>query len=323
VKLLRAPGRRVLLDSSNDPLASARWPHTLGPQPHMKIWLDGELVEESEAKISVFDHGLLYGDGVFEGIRVYNGRVFRLEEHIRRLFDSAKAIVMTLPWTQEEVCRYTCQTVAANGLSDGYIRLVVTRGAGELGLNPYLCPKPSMFIIAATIKLYPEEHYQKGLAVVTCATRRSAPAALMPQVKSLNYLNNVMAKVEAIQANALEAVMLNEQGYVAECTGDNLFLIKNGTLLTPLISDGALDGITRAVIIELAAELGVPFQERSLTRYDIYTADECFLTGTAAEVIPVVSLDRRVIGSGQPGPQTGRFMKAFHDLAMSTGTPVA
>jgi branched-chain amino acid aminotransferase len=289
----------------------------------MKIWLDGKLVDESEAKVSVFDHGLLYGDGVFEGIRIYNGRVFRLEEHIKRLFDSAKAIILTLPWTQEEVVQYTVDTVAANGLKDGYIRLVITRGAGELGLNPYLCPKPSMFIIASTIKLYPDETYKNGLSIITCATRRPAPAALMPQVKSLNYLNNIMAKVEAIQANALEAVMLNEQGYVAECTGDNLFLIKDGKLLTPLICDGALDGITRAVIIELAEKLGVPFKECSLTRYDIFTADECFLTGTAAEVIPVVALDRRVIGTGKPGPFTARFLEAFHELATSTGTPVA
>jgi branched-chain amino acid aminotransferase len=289
---------------------------------HMKIWLDGKLVDESEAKISVFDHGLLYGDGVFEGIRFYNGRVFRLEEHIRRLFDSARAIILKMPWTQEEVCRYTCETCAANGLKDGYIRLVVTRGAGELGLNPYLSPKPSMFIIASTIKLYPDEFYKNGLAIITCATRRPAPGALMPQVKSLNYLNNVMAKVEAIQAGAMEAVMLNEQGYVAECTGDNLFLMKNGTLLTPLISDGALDGITRAVIIEIAGKLGIPVVEKSLTRYDIFTADECFLTGTAAEVIPVVELDRRTIGSGKPGPLTTRFLEAFHELANSTGAPI-
>ena len=289
----------------------------------MKIWLDGDLVDESAAKISVFDHGLLYGDGVFEGLRFYNGRIFRLEEHIQRLFDSARAIVLNMPWTIEEVMKFTCETVAANGLKDGYIRLVVTRGAGELGLSPYLCPKPSMFIIASTIKLYPEEHYSKGLAVITCATRRPAPGALMPQVKSLNYLNNIMAKVEAIQANALEAVMLNEQGYVAECTGDNLFILKKGVLYTPLISDGALDGITRAVIIELAEQLGIPFKEQSLTRYDIFTADECFLTGTAAEVIPVVSLDRRIIGSGEPGPDTHRFLKAFHELVSTTGTPVA
>ena len=289
----------------------------------MKIWLDNQLVDEAEAKVSVFDHGLLYGDGVFEGIRFYNGRIFRLEEHIRRLFDSARAIVLTLPWTPEQVCQFTCQTVAANGLTDGYIRLVVTRGAGELGLNPYLCPQPSMFIIASTIKLYPDEHYQNGLSIITCATRRPAAAALMPQVKSLYYLNNIMAKIEAIQANALEAVMLNEQGYVAECTGDNLFIMKNGTLYTPLISDGALDGITRAVIIELAAQLGIPVVERSLTRYDIFIADECFLTGTAAEVIPVVALDRRPIGTGKPGPATQQFLAAFHQLAMSTGTPIS
>lgn len=288
----------------------------------MKIWLDGNLVEKSEAKISVFDHGLLYGDGVFEGIRFYKGRVFRLEEHIRRLFDSSKAILLDLPWSQEEVIRFTCETVAANGLTDGYIRLVITRGEGGLGLNPYLCPRPSMFIIADTIQLYPKEYYEKGLEIITCATRRPAPAALMPQVKSLNYLNNIMAKVEAIQSGALEAVMLNEQGYVAECTGDNLFLIKNGTLLTPLISDGALDGITRAVILEIAENLGVPVAERSLTRYDIYTADECFLTGTAAEVIPVVALDRRKIGAGTPGELTGRFLAEFRMLAETTGTPV-
>ncbi|TAG10121.1 MAG: branched-chain-amino-acid transaminase [Verrucomicrobia bacterium] len=289
----------------------------------MKIWLDGNLVDESEAKISVFDHGLLYGDGIFEGIRFYNGRIFRLEQHIRRLFDSARAIIIDMPWTQEEVCRYTCETCAANGLTDGYIRLVVTRGPGELGLNPYLCPKPSMFIIASTIKLYPDEHYEKGLSIITCATRRPTPGALMPQVKSLNYLNNIMAKVEAIQANALEAVMLNEQGYVAECTGDNLFLVKDGKLLTPLIKDGALDGITRHAIMDLAQDLGVPVHECSLTRYDIFTADECFLTGTAAEVIPVVSLDRRVIGTGKPGPLTKKFLESFHQLVMSTGTPIA
>ena len=290
---------------------------------HMKIWLDGKIVDESEAKVSVFDHGLLYGDGIFEGIRFYNGRIFRLEEHINRLFDSAKAILLKLPWTQAEICKFTCETVAANGLTDGYIRLVATRGVGKMGLNPFLCETPSMFIIASKIELYPKDAYESGLAIITCATRRPAPGALMPQVKSLNYLNNIMAKVEAIQANALEAVMLNEQGYVAECTGDNLFLIKNGVLLTPLISDGALDGITRAVIVELAEKMGIPFKERSLTRYDIFTADECFLTGTAAEVIPVIALDRRVIGTGKPGPFTARFLTGFSDLTMNTGTPFA
>jgi branched-chain amino acid aminotransferase len=288
----------------------------------MKIWLDGKLVEKSEAKLSVFDHGTLYGDGVFEGIRFYKRRIFRLEEHIERLFDSARAIVLNMPWTIEEVCQYTIDTVRANELDDGYIRLVVTRGEGGLGLSPYLCEKPSMFIIASTIKLYPQEHYDNGLTLITCATRRPAPGALMPQVKSLNYLNNVMAKVEAIQAGALEGVMLNEQGYVAECTGDNIFLIKDGKLITPQVSDGALDGITRRVILELSEQLGVPVEERSMTRYDIFTADECFLTGTAAEVIPVKSLDRREIGDGQPGSFTKRFISAFRELAESTGAPI-
>ena len=287
----------------------------------MKIWLDGNLVDEDAAKISVFDHGLLYGDGVFEGIRFYNGRIFRLEDHIRRLFESARAIVMNIPWTPEEVCRFTCETVAANGLTDGYIRLVVTRGAGELGLKPYLCPRPSMFIIASTIQLYPEKDYTEGLEIITCATRRPTPGALMPQVKSLNYLHNVMAKVEAIQANALEAIMLNEQGYVAECTGDNIFIIRDGVVHTPLISDGALNGITRATIIDLAGDLGIQVVERSLTRYDLFIADECFLTGTAAEVIPVVALDRRKIGAGTPGPLTRRFIEAYRDLVNTTGTP--
>ncbi len=288
----------------------------------MKIWLDGNLVEEQEAKISVFDHGLLYGDGVFEGIRFYNGRVFRLEEHVRRLFESARAIVLEIPWTPEEVARFICETVAANGLRDGYIRLVVTRGSGGLGLNPYLCPRASMFIIAADIQLYPEEYYVDGLEIITSATRRPAPGALMPQVKSLNYLNNIMAKIEAVQADALEAIMLNEQGYVTECTGDNIFIVRDGELHTPLISDGALNGVTRAAILELAAQQGVKTVERSMTRYDMFIADECFLTGTAAEVIPVVALDRRKIGSGKPGPVTRRLMDAYRGLVRSTGTPV-
>lgn len=289
----------------------------------MKIWLDGKLVDKSDAKVSVFDHGLLYGDGVFEGIRFYQGRVFRLEDHIKRLFMSARAIVLKMIWTEEEVCRYVCETIAANGLRDGYVRLVVTRGEGGLGLNPYLCDTPSMFIIAGTITLYPEEHYTKGLELVTCSTRRPTPGSLSPQVKSLNYLNNVMAKVEAIKGGAVEGLMLNEQGYVAECTGDNIFIIKDGTVLTPPISDGALDGITRQVIFELCASLGIPMRAQTLTRYDIFTADECFLTGTAAEVIPVVGLDTRAIGSGQPGPVTNRIIKAFRELVGSTGTPIA
>lgn len=285
------------------------------------IWLDGKLVPEAEAKISVFDHGLLYGDGIFEGIRFYNGRVFRLEEHTKRLFLSAKAILLKLPWTEEEVNTAVCETIRANGLQDGYVRLVITRGVGGLGLNPYLCVTPSMFIIASTISLYPQEHYQNGLELITCGTRRPAPGALSPQVKSLNYLNNVLAKAEAIKAGCIEGLMLNEQGYVAECTGDNIFVVKNGKVLTPPVSDGALDGITRQVIFELSEAAGLVLEEKTMTRYDIFTADECFLTGTAAEVIPATKLDEREIGNGQPGPVTHRLISAFKALTQSTGTP--
>lgn len=288
-----------------------------------KIWLDGKLVDENEAKISVFDHGLLYGDGIFEGIRFYNGRVFRLEEHIERLFDSARAILLKMPWTIEEVCQATVDTCKANGLTDGYVRLVITRGAGPLGLNPHQCPTPSMFIIASGITLYPDTCYENGLEVVTCSTRRPAPAALSPQVKSLNYLNNVMAKVEAIKAGAQEGLMLNEQGYVAECTGDNVFVIKKGVIATPPVSDGSLDGITRQVIFELAEKLGVKLVEKTMTRYDLYTADEIFLTGTAAEVIPMVKLDERPIGDGTPGELSRKFITAFRELANSEGTDIA
>lgn len=285
-----------------------------------KIWLDGAIVEEADAKISVFDHGLLYGDGIFEGIRFYNGRVFRLREHIERLFLSAKAILLKTPWSVEEVMEFTCDTIRANGLTDGYIRLVVTRGVGDLGLNPYLCETPSMFIIASGIKLYPQEYYEKGLEVVTCGTRRPTPASLSPQVKSLNYLNNVMAKVEAIKAGGIEGLMLNEQGYVAECTGDNVFIVKKGEVLTPPVSDGSLDGITRGVIFELCEQVGVPIRETSLTRYDLYTAEESFLTGTAAEVIPMVKLDEREIGDGKPGPWTLKLIEAFRTMVRSEGT---
>lgn len=285
------------------------------------IWLDGKLVPEAEAKVSVFDHGLLYGDGIFEGIRFYNGRVFRLEEHTERLFLSAKAILIKLPWTAEEVNQAVLETIRANGLQDGYLRLVITRGVGGLGLNPYLCKTPSMFIIASTISLYPKEHYEKGLELITCGTRRPAPGALSPQVKSLNYLNNVMAKAEAIKAGCVEGLMLNEQGYVAECTGDNIFIVKKGKVLTPPISDGSLDGITRQVIFELCEAEGLSLEEKTMTRYDVFTADECFLTGTAAEVIPATKLDEREVGDGKPGPITRRLIEAFTKLTRSTGTP--
>lgn len=286
------------------------------------IYLDGEMVPESEAKVSVFDHGLLYGDGVFEGIRFYNGRVFRLEQHIRRLFDSAKSILLNLSMSQEEMIRATCETVKANNLRDGYIRLVITRGVGPMGLSPFKCPKPSVIIIASSITLYSAEAYANGLTMASCATRRPSHDILSPQVKSLNYLNNVMAKVEAIQAGAEEGLMLNDQGLVAECTGDNLFIIRDGTISTPPLTAGALDGITRGVVFEIAADLGIPIRERDLSRHDIYTADECFLTGTAAEVIAAVKLDQRSIGSGKPGPVTQRVIARFRELTQTTGTAV-
>jgi branched-chain amino acid aminotransferase len=288
----------------------------------MKVYIDGEFYEKENAKISVFDHGLLYGDGIFEGIRFYNGRVFRLEEHIDRLYDSARAICLSIPIDKAAMMAATVETIRRNGLRDGYVRLVVTRGDGDLGLNPALCPRATIIIIAAKITLYPADKYENGLMVVTCSTRRIPHGALSPMVKSLNYLNNVLAKIEAQNAGAGEGLMLNEQGYVSECTGDNVFIVKNGRLYTPPISSGALAGVTRAVVLELAAEEGIPVSEPDMTRYDIFTADECFLTGTAAEVIPVVMLDRRDIGDGKPGPITKRLMTRFHELTQSTGTVI-
>lgn len=287
----------------------------------MKVYIDGTLHDEKDARISVFDHGLLYGDGVFEGIRFYNRRVFRLEEHIRRLYDSARSILLNVPITPEEMTEAVLATCRANDLNDGYIRLVLTRGTGSMGLSPFRCPKASVIIIACSIQLYPEEAYQNGLVMATVATRRPTHDTLSPQVKSLNYLNNVMAKVEAIQAGAEEGLMLNERGLVAECTGDNLFIVRDSTITTPPITAGALDGITRKVVIELAASLGIPLREAELSRHDIYTADECFLTGTAAEVIAAVKLDQRPIGNGRPGPVTGRIIDAFRSLTRSTGSP--
>lgn len=288
----------------------------------MKIYLDGQFYDKENAKISVFDHGLLYGDGVFEGIRFYQGRVFRLTEHIDRLFDSAKAICLTVPLDKPAMTEAVLETIRQNALQDGYVRLVVTRGSGDLGLNPALCPKATVFIIASKITLYPEEMYRTGLVVTTCATRRIPHGALSPMVKSLNYLNNVLAKIEAQQSGAGEGLMLNEQGYVAECTGDNVFVVKNGALFTPPISSGALAGVTRGVVFELASELGIPISEPNMTRYDIYTADECFLTGTAAEIIPAVKLDTRPIGTGRPGPITARLIERFHQLTASSGTAI-
>jgi branched-chain amino acid aminotransferase len=288
----------------------------------MRIYVDGKFYSQGEAKVSVFDHGLLYGDGIFEGIRFYNGRVFRLEEHLERLWDSARSICLEIPMSVSEMTEALLQTIRENDLRDGYIRQIVTRGVGNLGLNPAQCKTPSVIIIAAQIALYSEAVYRDGLTVVTCASRRTSPAALNPAVKSLNYLNNVMARIEANLANADEALMLNEQGHVAECTADNVFIIKHGQIFTPPIAAGALRGITRAVAFEIAAELGVRISEHDITRHDVFTADECFLTGTAAEVIPVVKADGRIIGSGKPGPISTRLISRFREIVRSTGTPI-
>ena len=285
----------------------------------MDIYIDGEYFDKKNAKISVFDHGLLYGDGIFEGIRFYEGRVFKLKEHIQRLFISAKAILLEIEMTQDEMEEAVCETIRKNGLTDGYVRLLVTRGVGTLGLSPFACDKSTVIIIADSISLYPDEKYKEGLKLITCSTRRTAPAALSPSVKSLNYLNNVMAKVEAIFADAEEGLMLNEQGFVAECTGDNIFVVRDGKIKTPPSSAGALPGITREVIFQIAENLGVRIEESQMTRYDIYAADECFLTGTAAEVIAAVSLDRRLIGNGKPGPITEKFIESFRNIVGQEG----
>ena len=289
----------------------------------MQIYIDGGFYPESEAKVSVFDHGLLYGDGVFEGIRFYNNKVFHLEEHMVRLYKSAAAIALEIPLDQAALTEALLETIRRNELTDGYVRLVITRGKGDLGLSPWNCPKPSIIIIAAKITLYPAESYEKGLKVVTCSTRRIAHGALSPMVKSLNYLNNIMAKIEASHAGAGEGLMLNEQGLVAECTGDNIFLVSGGRITTPPISSGALAGVTRAVAIGIASELGIEVSEPQTTRYDIYTADECFLTGTAAEIIPAVELDSRPIGNGKPGPMTQRFIARYRELTRTEGTPIS
>ena len=288
----------------------------------MKIYLDGQFVDEAEAKISVFDHGLLYGDGIFEGIRLYEGNVFRLDAHLDRLWCSAKALLLTIPISRREMAEAVCESCRQNGLRDGYIRLVVTRGVGDLGLSPWLCPKPSVFIIADKIALYPPEHYTTGLSIVTVPTRRLGPAALPPMVKSLNYLNNILAKIEARQAGALEAIMLNDAGFVAECTGDNIFIVHQGRLMTPAAQQGALKGITRDAIFSVAQALSLPAEEHDLTRYDLWNADECFLTGTGAEVIPVVKLDGREIGDGKPGPVTNRVLAEFRRRVFIEGTRI-
>ncbi|MSU46394.1 MAG: branched-chain-amino-acid transaminase [Lacunisphaera sp.] len=288
----------------------------------MIVYLDGRYVDSTEAKVSVFDHGLLYGDGVFEGIRIYNGNVYRLDDHLERLEQSCKAIMLDVPLSRAAMAQAVCETCRQNKLTSGYIRLVITRGVGDLGLAPWLCEKPTLFIIASKVSLYPQEHYDNGLSIVTVPTRRIAPDALPPTIKSLNYLNNILAKIEARQAGALEAIMLNAQGYVAECTADNVFIIQKGEILTPAASAGALKGITRATIFDIARELGLQIREADLTRHDIWCADECFLTGTGAEVIPVVKLDSRVIGNGKPGPITARVLASFRQRVLTEGTRI-
>jgi branched-chain amino acid aminotransferase len=288
----------------------------------MKVYIDGKYYAERDAKISVFDHGLLYGDGIFEGIRAYNGRVFKLREHIDRLFCSAKAILLTIPMSHAALMKAVVETCRRNKLRDGYIRLVVTRGAGTLGLNPNRCKNPSVIVIADKIQLYPEEYYKKGLEIITVATTRNLHSALNPAIKSLNYLNNILAKIEANNGGCEEAIMLNAEGFVAECTGDNIFIVKGNQLQTPPLSAGALYGITRGVVMDLAREAGMTVAEPSLTRYDLFNGDECFLTGTGAEVVPVVKIDGRVIGTGKPGPVTLGLMKAYHALTNCSGEPI-
>ena len=278
----------------------------------LKVWIDGKLLPREEASVNVYDHGLLYGDGVFEGIRVYSGRIFRCEDHLKRLFDSATAIRLTCPYSAEELKAAMLQTVKANGFTDCYIRLVVTRGAGYLGLNPAKCPKPSTFVITDTIELYPREMYENGMSVITASVIRNHPNALSPRIKSLNYLNNILAKIEACDAGVPEAIMLNHQGNVAECTADNIFMVRGGKVLTPGTADGILEGITRQVLIELCGKLSIPIFEKTLQRHDLYIADECFLTGSGAEVVPVTRIDGRVIGNGAPGAMTRKLIDAFH-----------
>lgn len=280
----------------------------------MKIYIDGKYYGEDDAKISVLDHGLLYGDGVFEGIRVYNSRVFRLSEHVDRLYTSAKAIALTIPMNEKEMGEAVAATVRANNTQDGYIRLIVTRGRGSLGLDPGSCDRATVIIIVGDIQLYPEEYYKAGIKLVTASTRRVPPECLDPRIKSLNYLNNILAKMEARAAGALEAVMLNTQGFVTECTADNIFIVKGGRLLTPHPAQGALHGITMRTVSEIAKKRGLECAESAVTQYDLYAADECFITGTGAEVMPVISVDGRIVGDGKPGPITLQLTEDYRKL---------
>jgi branched-chain amino acid aminotransferase len=288
----------------------------------MLVYIDGEFLPQAEAKISVFDHGLLYGDGVFEGIRSYKGRVFKLDEHLHRLYNSAKAIMLQIPIPLKEMEAVVLETLRRNQLHDAYIRLIVTRGVGDLGLDPDKCPVPTIIVITGKITLYPAEYYEKGLEIVTVSTRRNFSEAVNPRIKSLNYLNNILAKIEGKQSGSIEALMLNAEGYVVECTGDNVFFVRDGVVVTPPVHMGILEGVTRNTVIDLARELGITVKEEVFTRHDLYIADECFLTGTAAEVIPVVTIDRRVIGNGRPGPVTQKLIGEFRRVTGILGTPI-
>ncbi len=279
-----------------------------------KIYINGKLFDKADAQISVYDHGLLYGDGVFEGIRVYEGKVFRLARHIDRLYDSARAIRLEIPLNREQMSEAVVSTVKANDKRNGYIRLVVTRGAGYLGIDPRKSSNPQVIIIVDDISMYPPELYENGMEIITASTIRNHPAALSPRIKSLNYLNNIMAQMEGVQAGCLEALMLNHKGEVAECTGDNFFAVRDGVVRTPPVDAGILEGVTRDTVMELARAAGIPVAETALTTYDVYTADECFLTGTGAEMMPVVKCDGRVIGTGKPGPITRQLREQFHHL---------
>jgi branched-chain amino acid aminotransferase len=279
-----------------------------------RVYINGKLYDKSEAKVSVFDHGLLYGDGVFEGIRAYGGKVFRLREHIDRLYESARHILLEIPMSREQMADAVVQTVQVNNKPDGYIRLIVTRGVGNLGLDPRKCAEPQIIIIVDDITLYPAEFYENGLEVVTASTIRNHPNALNPRIKSLNYLGSILARIEANRAGVQEAIMLNHNGEVAECTADNIFLVKKGELRTPPPHAGILEGITRGAVIEVARAANIPVREMTLTRHDVFAADECFLTGTAAEVVPVVKCDGRPVGTGKPGPITRQLRERFHQL---------
>jgi branched-chain amino acid aminotransferase len=288
----------------------------------MQIYIDGNWYPKDEAKISVFDHGLLYGDGVFEGIRVYRRRIFRHEAHLERLYDSAKALALTISLSPAEMREIVEETVRRNRRDDAYIRLVVTRGAGELGIDPLSCPRSSVIVIVGDVRVYPKELYANGIKVMTSATRQVSHQAVDPRIKSLNYLKNILAKIDAQQAGAQEAILLNDEGFIAECTADNLFVVRGGRLLTPSTQDGALGGITRGAVIELATEARIAAAEARLTRFDLYTADEAFVTGTGAELMPLTTADGRPIGDGKPGPLTRRLTEAFHALVRSEGDPL-